>query len=124
MAEPCLCQGLGHLNVRVWPCRQAPEQLEDQPVVVDKRRVRLFAAEWAGTLSALLSTAGHLQQRHRHFAVGSGAVINPVSYIADQRILVAFQVLGAVEGRALGYNELVLGPSGINYGPQKAGRPR
>ena len=103
------------------PTRQPAEQLEDQPVVVDKRRIGLFGRQRPRPLRALQPAAGGPQQRHGHFAVDGGAVVNAVPDIADQGVFVALQVLGDVGGRPFGDHELVGTAVRLDDGPEQPG---
>ena len=122
VGEPGTGQRRGDLDVGVWAHRQAAEELEDQPVVVDKRGVGLFGGQGPRPLCRLEPAAGRPQQRQSHFGVDRGVVVDAIPDVADEGVFVALQVLGDLADGPFGDNDLVIGPLCLDDRPKQPPR--
>jgi hypothetical protein len=125
VGEAPLAQHPVHLDVGVGLGVEAPEQLEDQPLVVDHRRVRLLHHQRPGHLGGLLG-GDHAQHVERQRRVDEGVVVDDVVDAPDGDALLAPQEVGLGVERPTTQHHLVLRDlagrrQNVDHHPQEQG---
>jgi hypothetical protein len=124
--EPLGGQGLGHLDLGVVPGLDPPEQLEDDPLVVDQRAVRLLGAHHPRPLGVLVGSHpvedDHGQLGVVHRVVGDGIALVG-AHVGDEGLIVAAQELGVLVPPPHADHDLVHRTVGVDQQASEHGEP-
>ena len=125
VGEAALAQHPGHLDVGVGLVVDPAEQLEDQPLVVDDRRVRLLDEQRAGDPGLLVGGDGP-EDGERQRGVDQGVVQHEAVELADRDPALAVHEVGLVGGGPAAQHDLVrrVGPVGGRHVDQQPRQQR
>jgi len=118
-------QGMAHPSTTVLcVCNlsrfaQPAVDLDDDPVVVDQRRVGLFGCHRAHHLGMLVAAGHQAEQPQRQLGVDGGVVVVARSGGAEDSALLAGEEIGRLTAGPFADEQLVVGAIGARHRPQQ-----